>query len=129
MYQRTVLIVEDEFLIRMVLADALADEGYHVVEAGNVLEAIAILGKRKVDVVVTDVDMPGGLTGIDLARMITATRKGVPVIIASGGHRLDRDDLRLDATFVSKPYRIDAMVAMVAKLTAAGEDDGHGLAG
>jgi CheY-like chemotaxis protein len=39
MYQCTVLIVENEFLIRMVLADTLADEGYNVVEAGNVLEA------------------------------------------------------------------------------------------
>lgn len=59
MYQRTVLIVEDEILIRMLLADTLLDEGHDVIEAGNVLEAVAILGQRKIDAVVTDVDMPG----------------------------------------------------------------------
>ena len=45
--QRTVLIVEDEVLIRMLLADTLVDEGYEVIEAGNVLEAVAILGSGR----------------------------------------------------------------------------------
>ncbi|WP_296435886.1 response regulator [Rhizobium sp. UBA1881] len=103
MYQRTVLIVEDEFLIRMLLADTLADEGYDVVEAGNVLEAVAVLGQRKVDAVVTDVDMPGGLSGLDLAWMISSTHMDVPVIIASGGHRLSADELPNDAILSQSP--------------------------
>ncbi len=121
MYQRTVLIVEDEILIRMLLADTLLDEGYHVIEAANVLEAVAILGQRKIDAVVTDVDMPGGLSGFDLARMIFDTRRYVPVIIASGRHRPKADELPGDAVFVAKPYRLDAIATIVADMTSDGE--------
>lgn len=118
MYQRTILIVEDEFLIRMVLADSLADEGYEVIEAANVLEAVACLGERKIDAVITDVDMPGGLSGLDLVRMMSSTHVDVPVIIASGGHNLQADELPGDAIFIPKPYRMDAMVAMVTDITS-----------
>jgi len=117
MYQRTVLIVEDEILIRMMLADTLLDEGYEVIEAANVLEAIAVLGQRSIDAVVTDVDMPGGLSGLDLARMISSTHVNVPVIIASGGHLLRQDELPGDAVFVPKPYRLDVIAAMIGKMT------------
>ncbi|WP_337269489.1 response regulator [Oryzifoliimicrobium ureilyticus] len=120
MYQRTVLIVEDEYLIRMVLADTLAEEGYDVVEATNVLEAVAILGQRKVDAVVTDVDMPGGLSGLDLARMISSTHMNVPVIIASGRHQLSNSELPGDAIFVQKPYGVDVIAAMVGEITERG---------
>ncbi|MDR7147528.1 response regulator [Rhizobium sp. BE258] len=118
MYQRTVLIVEDEFLIRMMLADTLRDEGYDVVEAENVLEAIAALARRKIDAVVTDIDMPGGLSGLDLARMISLTSMPVPVIIASGGHCLRPDELPGGATFIAKPYRLETIVSMVGDMTA-----------
>ncbi|WP_064695366.1 response regulator [Rhizobium aegyptiacum] len=117
MYQRTVLIVEDEFLIRMMLADTLADEGYDVVEAGNVLEAVAVLGQRKIDAVVTDVDRPGGLSGLDLARMISSTHVNVPVIIASGRHRLSTDELPRDTVFIPKPYGMDVIAAKVGEIT------------
>jgi DNA-binding NtrC family response regulator len=126
MYQRTVLIVEDEILIRMMLADTLLDEGYDVVEAANVLEAVAILGQRNVDAVVTDVDMPGGLSGLDLAKMISVTHMHVPVIIASGGHRLRPEELPGDAVFVPKPYGPDVIAAMVGNMTAG---EGRRLAG
>ena len=125
MYQRTVLIVEDETLIRIMLADTLQDEGYDVIEAGNVLEAVAILGQRKIDAVVTDVDMPGGLSGFDLARMISDTRMNVPVIIASGRHRPRQEELPGDAVFVAKPYGMDAIATIVADMTS---DNGHQLA-
>lgn len=123
MYQRTVLIVDDEFLIRMVLADTLFDEGYDVVEAGNVLEAVAILGQRKIDVVITDIDMPGGLSGLDLARMITSTHSNVPVIVSSGRHRLQTDELPGDIVFIAKPYQLDVMTATVGQMTGSDELD------
>jgi DNA-binding NtrC family response regulator len=116
MYQRTVLIVEDEFLIRMVLADTLSAEGYDVVEAGNVLEAIAVIGRRKVDAVITDVDMPGGLSGLDLARMLADRHANVPVIVASGGHKLRQEDMPGGAVFVPKPYAMTAMASMVDEM-------------
>lgn len=126
MYQRTVLIVEDELLIRMVLADTLEDEGYEIVEAGNVLEAIAVLGQRKIDAVITDVDMPGGLSGFDLARMISDQRMDVPVIIASGRHRPRSDELPGEAVFIPKPYGMDMISAMLDEMTSV---EGRRLAG
>lgn len=118
MYQRTVLIVEDEFLIRMLLADTLHAEGYDVVEAGNVLEAVAILGQRQVDAVITDVDMPGGLSGLDLARLMSIKHANVPVIVASGGHLLQPADMPGDAVFVPKPYEMTAMTSMIGEMTS-----------
>ncbi|MDP9840639.1 CheY-like chemotaxis protein [Neorhizobium huautlense] len=126
MCQRTVLIVEDEPLIRMVLADTLLDEGYDVVEAGNVLEAVAALGQRPIDAVVTDIDMPGALSGLDLARMISTSHMNVPVIIASGRHRPGQEELPGDAVFVPKPYGLDVIAAMVGDMTAS---EGMRLAG
>lgn len=117
MYQRTVLIVEDEFLIRMVLADTLADEGYDVVEAGCVLEAVAILSQRRIDAIITDVDLPGGLSGLDLVRMISSTYTNLPIIIASGRHRLSADELPRDAVFIPKPYGMDVIVSKVGEMT------------
>ena len=126
MYQRTVLVVEDELLIRMLLVDTLLAEGYDVIEAGNVLEAVAALGLRKIDAVITDIDMPGGLSGLDLAHMMSSTHMHIPVIIASGGHRLRSDELPGDAVFVPKPYGMDTIAAMVGDITG---EKGRRLAG
>jgi len=68
------------------LADTLFDEGYQVVEAANVLEDVAMLGQRNVDAVVTDVDMPGGLNDLDLAKMISVTHT---CTCRSSSHRAD----------------------------------------
>lgn len=117
---RTVLVVEDELLVRMLLADTLLDQGYEVIEVGNVLEAVAVLGQREIDAVITDVDMPGGLSGLDLARLLSSTHASMPVIIASGGHQLSSMDLPGDAVFVSKPYGMDVILELVADMTSPG---------
>lgn len=119
MYQSTVLIVEDEPLLRMVLADTLLGEGFDVVEAANVLEAIAVLGQNKIDAVITDIDMPGGLSGLDLAKMIFTARMTVPTIIVSGRHVLRNDDVPRDAVFIPKPYSMDAVVELLTSMTQA----------
>lgn len=119
MYQRTVLIVEDELLIRMVLADTLFDWGYDVLEAGNVLEAVAIIGQKELDAVITDVDMPGGLNGLDLLRMMSINHASVPVIVASGGHLLSQDDMPAGAVFIPKPYSLTAIASLVDEMTSS----------
>jgi DNA-binding NtrC family response regulator len=115
MSQRTVLIVEDEFLIRMSLAAILSDAGYRVLEAGCVLDAIAVLGQHDVDAVVTDVDMPGGLSGLDLARMLASTHPDADVIVVSGGRSVSRSELPPGARFLPKPYRFDAIAEMLGE--------------
>lgn len=120
MCSRTVLIVEDEPLIRMILADALEDEGYSVIEAGTALEAIAALGTKDVGAVITDVDMPGGLSGLDLTRYVASCRKGLPVIVTSGGHRLQEEKLPGDARFIAKPYDLRQILDMLLEAAVAG---------
>lgn len=107
----TVLVVEDEPLIRMTLADALLDEGHDVIEASSVLEAVAAFGMHHIDFLITDVDMPGGLNGFDLVRFVRHHDSGVGVIVTSGGNRPGDADLKPGETFIAKPYRMDVMVA------------------
>ncbi|MFN7026941.1 MAG: response regulator [Pseudorhizobium sp.] len=116
MYQRTVLIVEDEPLIRMMLADTLNDEGFGVIEAATVLEALACLGHQGVDAVITDIDMPGGLSGLDLASVLNRGRKGIPVIVTSGRHRADDCNLCPGTLFIPKPYPLHQMVDLLRKV-------------
>ena len=120
LYQRTVLVVEDEVLIRLVLADFLEEAGYHVLEASNVLEAVAILGKEAaVDAVITDIDMPGGLNGFDLMRFVSRHHKHVPVIMTSGGHSPRAEELPAGVCFLPKPYRPSAVLDALADSTGS----------
>jgi len=109
-----VMIVEDEALIRFALADELIACGHMVIECCNVLEALAVLGKSaEIDAVVTDVDMPGGLSGLDLSRLLAATRPSLPVWITSGR---DVDISALGAAvFLPKPYDMRALACEIAR--------------
>jgi DNA-binding NtrC family response regulator len=104
----TVLVVEDEPIIRFTLTDALEEAGYTVLEASNVLEAVAIIGKKNdISAVITDIDMPGGLSGLDLVHMLGTSQEHMAVIVTSGGHAPDALDLPGDVRFFSKPYHFD----------------------
>ncbi len=109
MYQRTVLVVDDEPLIRMTLADSLADEGYAVLEASNVLEAVAVLGRHRIDALITDVDMPGTLNGFDLMRLVVSYGGTVAVIVTSGGHTAAEIEGER-VCFLAKPYRMETIL-------------------
>jgi CheY-like chemotaxis protein len=115
--QRTVLIVEDDHLIRMVLADALEDTGCRVLEASNAFEAIAIIGKHPcIDVMITDIDMPGALNGLDLMRFVSVSYRQTAIFVTSGGRHLKRADLSPGACFLPKPYNLAVLVADVVLL-------------
>ena len=79
-----VLLVEDEFLVRSVLADELRDQGYEVVEAETGDRAAQLLECKSFDVLLTDVRMPGKLDGIDLAHRARSARPTLPVLVVSG---------------------------------------------
>ncbi|MGJ7038888.1 MULTISPECIES: response regulator [Shinella] len=117
MSQRTVLVVDDEPMIRMVLADALEDEGYLVIEASNVLEAVAVLGNRHVDCLVTDIDMPGGLNGLDLVKFVRGFDAGMTVVVASGGRTPNDVNFPKSCQFVPKPYRLEAIIESLGTST------------
>jgi CheY-like chemotaxis protein len=82
---KCVLLVEDEGLIRLTLAETLEDAGYTVVEAGSGDEACALLNhKDQFDVLLTDIQMPGSADGIDVARSFHELHPGRPVVFMTG---------------------------------------------
>lgn len=98
-----VLIVEDEIPIRSMVADYLRDVGFAVVEARNAGEAVAIFAALiPVDLVFTDVDMPGTMDGLMLASWVRENHPALPIIVASGVAEL-RNDHRADC-LLQKPY-------------------------
>jgi CheY-like chemotaxis protein len=80
-----VLVVDDEILLRSVVAEYLRDAGFRVVEAANGREAVTVLAAGEaVDVVFSDVRMPGDVSGYDLAEWVRINRPAVGVLLASG---------------------------------------------
>jgi DNA-binding response OmpR family regulator len=103
----TVLVVEDEVLVRMATAEYLRECGYRVFEAGSGDEAVAVLQTDiRVDVVFTDVTMPGTLNGFGLAQWVRRERPGVRVILTSGVTRTAQEaqDLCAHGPLMDKPY-------------------------
>ena len=100
-----VLIVEDEYLIRMNARDMVEESGYAVLEARNADEAITILEARAdIAVIFTDVQMPGSMDGLKLAAAVRNRWPPVKIIAASGRTKLTDADLPEGAHHMSKPY-------------------------
>ena len=105
-----VLLVEDEFLIRMLVADELRDEGYQVIEASNAHEALEVLGGVVPDAIISDVRMPGSIDGMDLLAVVRKSFPNLPMILVSG-HAYPEDALAAGATrFMAKPFRLGEVV-------------------
>lgn len=114
----TVLLVEDEALIRLMVADGLRDQGLQVLEASNADEALAILeNSPAVHLLFTDIRMPGRMDGIALAKFAQARFPRLKLIIASSRQPDEAQDPRADA-FLSKPYDLAALIAQVERLLA-----------
>jgi CheY-like chemotaxis protein len=117
----TVLIAEDEVFIRIVIADFLRDAGYQVIEARNADDAIAIFRSgTAIDLLFTDVRMPGSMDGCDLARLVRSEWPTTPVIITSGyssaliGARAEIGDIVLP-----KPYRPQHVLRTIESFVGA----------
>jgi DNA-binding NtrC family response regulator len=110
----TVLLVEDEPLIRLFISELLEDVGFRVVEAANGAEALVLLeAGLKIDVLLTDVDMPTGCNGFDLAHQVHELWPGTEILIMSGRHWPSAGDLPPGAAFLAKPCPNEAIVSHV----------------
>ena len=120
---KTVLVVEDEPLIRALSVYELEDAGYVVLEAPTAVEALEILQSgTAIAVVFTDVNMPGDLDGLELANLVRERWPKVRLIVTSGGGQVGAGDVRPPARFFPKPYRLDQMIAAVREMVGAPND-------
>jgi CheY-like chemotaxis protein len=101
-----VLVVDDEPLVRMTAADELDDAGFQVLEAANADEALRVLEERadQVQVLFTDVNMPGSMDGLALAEKVYQRWPHVLLLISSGYARPHPDEIPDHGHFVQKPY-------------------------
>jgi len=117
----TVLIVEDEILVRMVIADYLRECGYRVIEAGNAAEAIKVLrSPERVDIVFSDVQMPGEMDGFGLASWVRGNIPGLKVLLTSGNARAasTAGDLCEEGPLEQKPYHPQTILTRIRRLLA-----------
>src|SRR5262249_45496265 len=98
----SILIVEDEWLVRREMAEALMRAGWRVVEMSNAHDAIDELGRQAFGVVVTDIGLGRGPSGWDVGR--ACATKGTPVIFVSG-NPYDPSEAVPGSLFFAKPYR------------------------
>jgi CheY-like chemotaxis protein len=100
-----VLFVEDEFLIREWIAQSLAEQGFAVDSVTNAADALSHITHAPIDVLLTDINLPGGMDGTVLARRARELRPDVAVIYASARAALLQHDARVPGSVVlPKPY-------------------------
>ena len=119
----TVLIVEDEFLIAISASAVFERAGFDTIEASNADEAIAVLGERDVDLIFTDVRMPGSMDGLRLARHVRDRWPPIKIMVTSGHHLVQNGDLPEGGVFLPKPYTDAAIIAAISQF-----EDGRVLA-
>jgi CheY-like chemotaxis protein len=121
------LLVEDESLVRMVAREVFQDDGFEVLEAETGDEAIQMLDDLDhVDIVVTDVRMPGRHDGVDVALHARMRFPRVAVIVATGYATNIRDRLRQfdpSAVLVEKPYRLDRLAELARTLSGSPQNN------
>jgi two-component system, response regulator PdtaR len=110
----TILVVEDEALLRMYAADFLEENGFSVVEAENADTALKLLETRDdVRLLFTDVRMPGSCDGMELARKVHARWPHILLVITSGHLRPAHAEIPDHGHFIGKPYGTNELLAEV----------------
>jgi CheY-like chemotaxis protein len=114
-----VLIVEDEFLLRTNAVAVIAGAGSEVVEAANADEAIEVLEARQdINLVFTDIQMPGSMDGLKLARAIRGRWPPIKIVATSGRANVREPDLPEGGRFLPKPYSPHQVAGVLRELTA-----------
>jgi len=112
----SVLVVEDDVLLRLITADDLRAAGYNVVEASSADEAMTVLDSAvPVDLVLTDIRMPGSMDGLALAAIVRQRWPDLKIVVASG-ERPGQAALAVADAFLPKPYDSAAILARLKTL-------------
>jgi len=126
--QETILVVEDDVLVRMPIAQYLRDCGYKVIEAANADEARTVLLRHEIsiDIVFSDIDMPSYMDGFGLSKRIREHRPGLDVILVGTVPRAVNAAKELcDSSPLPKPYESQAVHDHIRRLLAARKAKGR----
>jgi CheY-like chemotaxis protein len=115
-----ILVVEDEALIGIMIADALEEQGFGVVLVSNAADALShIASGAQVDALFTDVNLPGAMDGSELAARVRLLRPDMPIVYASGHWQpTDKDRLVPRSVFLAKPYSLRDAGNLLMRLVA-----------
>ena len=109
-------MVEDEILVRLIAAEDLRTQGFRVIEAADAHEALTIVeAVARIDLVVTDVKMPGTLDGLGLARVLRLSHPHLKIVVVSG-EKLDADAAAVADMVFAKPYDGPRLVRAIRDL-------------
>ena len=115
----SIMVVEDEVLVRMELVDLIEEQGFKAFEAGNADEAIAILNAHPdIHILITDVDMPGSMDGLKLSHYVKDRWPPVKIVVASGHVKVKPHELPERGVFLDKPYDTPRMRMLLTNLAA-----------
>ena len=118
-HRKCILVVEDEFLIRTLISDELRAEEYDVIEAISADEAIAILKAGvRIDLIFTDVRMPGDIDGLGLLAYVKQSHPYIPVVMTSGHLPAEMALSDGAALFLPKPYTFPRALALIQEVLA-----------
>ncbi len=120
-YSPAVLVVEDEMMLRMRALDIVEDAGFTPIEAINADEAFAILEARSdIALLFTDIQMPGSMDGLKLARAVHARWPTIRIILVSGQLKLSQSDIPTNSRFFGKPLEAKQMIAELREMIGHG---------
>ncbi len=113
---KSILVVEDDVLIRLSIADDLGGAGYQIIQAANADEALKVLSSTiAVHLVVTDISMPGSLDGLALAAQVRARWPALKIVVLSADLPAWRP-ANLADLYLSKPYDVSTILSIVQQL-------------
>jgi two-component sensor histidine kinase len=118
----TVLVVEDEMLLRMRAVDIVEDAGFTPLEAVNADDALALLESRSdIELLFTDIQMPGTMNGLKLAHAVHERWPSIKIILLSGQVAPDEEDRPANSRFFKKPVEVREMIAELQGMIGKGE--------
>lgn len=116
--KQTVLVVEDEALIRFSIADEIRDAGFEVLEAANADVAIDLLESHpEITILFTDIDMPGSMDGLKLSEAVRRRWPPVQIIVTSGHIKINAENLPVVGHFFSKPYSSTKLISTMLSIS------------
>jgi CheY-like chemotaxis protein len=118
----TVLVVDDDPNIRMLLAEVLEELGYNVIEAEDAAQGLAVLQSGSaIDLLITDVGLPGGMNGRQMAEAARDARPGLKILFITGyAEKSAADDAQPGTYTMAKPFALDALANRIKTIIASG---------